>query len=114
VDQRPLGPEGWAAAQSSRLHLAFRVGATVAETLVNLAARLAFREDVTMNLRIYTYTLPSLKPALPEICEGRCPYCKGDAVVPAGYVMGIAGMIKMEYRCTVCETAFLVVREAII
>ena len=55
-----------------------------------------------------------LKPALPEIRERRCPYCKGDAVAPAGYVIGVAGMIKVEYRCTACETAFLFVRNAII
>jgi len=81
---------------------------------VNLAARLnTLREDVIMTLRIYTYTLPPLEPALPEIRECRCPYCKGDGVVPAGYVIGIAGLIKVEYRCTACETAFLVVREAL-
>jgi DNA-directed RNA polymerase subunit RPC12/RpoP len=67
-----------------------------------------------MNLRIYTYALPPLKPALRETRERRCPYCRGDAVVPAGYVIGVGGMIKVEYRCTVCETAFLVVREALI
>jgi hypothetical protein len=37
MDQRPLGASDVTAAQSSRLHLAFRVGAAGAETLVNLA-----------------------------------------------------------------------------
>ena len=37
MDQRPLGAGGVAATQSSRLHLAFRVGAAGAETPVNLA-----------------------------------------------------------------------------
>ena len=56
---------------------------------------------------------PLLKPALPEIRERRCPYCKGDGVEPAGRVIGEAGMIKVEYRCAVCETAFLYVRKAL-
>jgi hypothetical protein len=59
-------------------------------------------------------SLPSLKPALPEIRERRCPYCMGDQVAPAGHILGQAGMIKVEYRCTACATAFLFVRTAII
>jgi hypothetical protein len=38
----------------------------------------------------------STEPALPEIRERRCPCCKDDRLVPAGHVIGVAGMIKSE------------------
>ena len=51
--------------------------------------------------------VPSPKPALSEIHERRCPYCKSERIAPGGRITAGAGMLKVELRCAVCGTAFL-------
>jgi DNA-directed RNA polymerase subunit RPC12/RpoP len=58
--------------------------------------------------------VPVLKPAMPESHERRCPYCKHDRVAPVGHLIASGWMIRVEYRCEACETAFLVVEPSII
>jgi DNA-directed RNA polymerase subunit RPC12/RpoP len=58
--------------------------------------------------------MPSPEAALPEINERRCPYCKSERVSSVGHLIASGGMIKVEYRCDVCGTAFLIVEQAII
>jgi hypothetical protein len=48
--------------------------------------------------------------ALPETRERRCPACQSERVVHAGRVIGGGGLIKSEYRCEACGTAFWFVR----
>ena len=52
--------------------------------------------------------VPSPKPALSEIHERRCPYCKSERIAPGGRITAGAGMLKVELRCEVCGTVFLI------
>jgi hypothetical protein len=52
--------------------------------------------------------MPSPKPTLREIHERRCPYCKSERIAPGGRITAGAGMIKVELRCEVCRTVFLI------
>jgi formate dehydrogenase maturation protein FdhE len=57
--------------------------------------------------------MPLPEPALPETRARRCPTCASQRVTPVSHVTAFSGVIKVEYRCEVCSTAFLVVRVAI-
>ena len=52
--------------------------------------------------------VPSPKPAPSEIHERRCPYCKSERIAPGGRITAGAGTLKVELRCEVCGTAFLI------
>jgi DNA-directed RNA polymerase subunit RPC12/RpoP len=50
------------------------------------------------------------EPALPEAQERRCPYCRSKRIAPRGRIATGAGRkIKLEFRCEVCGTAFVIV-----
>ena len=51
---------------------------------------------------------PSPKPALPETRARRCPYCQSERIAPGGRITAGAEMLKVELRCEVCGTAFLI------
>jgi len=55
---------------------------------------------------------PMPVPPLPETRERGCPTCHGQQIAQAGHVMASRALIKVEYRCAVCGTAFLLVRSA--
>jgi len=52
--------------------------------------------------------MPSPKLALPKIHERRCPYCKSERIAPGGRITAGAGKMKVELRCEVCRTVFLI------
>ena len=54
--------------------------------------------------------MPPPESALPESDERRCPACQNPEVVHEGHVIGGGGMIKSEFRCELCRTAFWFVR----
>lgn len=56
---------------------------------------------------------PLRGPALPEVHERRCPYCRSERVAPVGRVIVIGEAIKAEHRCEACRTAFLIVETMI-
>ena len=58
--------------------------------------------------------MPPPEPALPETRERRCPSCASERIEPVSHVTASEGMIKVEYRCEVCGTAFWFVRKAIV
>ena len=66
-----------------------------------------------MNQRT-VHALPSLEPALAEVRERRCPYCKSERIAPGGRVLAADRMIKAEHRCEACGTLFLFVRRPLI
>jgi DNA-directed RNA polymerase subunit RPC12/RpoP len=74
-----------------------------AETVVNLACdpQLAARPIMIQPIR----TIPSRLP-LPETLERRCPSCASERIAPAGRARAGGGMIKEEFRCAACGTAF--------
>jgi hypothetical protein len=53
------------------------------------------------------------EPALPETRERRCPGCHSERIVHEGHVIGGGGLIKSEYRCELCRTAFWFVRKRV-
>jgi hypothetical protein len=57
--------------------------------------------------------MSSPEPALPEVHERRCPYCKSDRIKPIAHIIASSGLIKVGHRCEACGTAFLFVRPAI-
>jgi hypothetical protein len=46
--------------------------------------------------------------------ERRCATCQSAAVTFANHVLATNGVIKEEFRCTACGTAFWFVRRAIV
>ncbi len=52
--------------------------------------------------------MPAPGPALPEIHERRCPYCKSERIAPGGRITAGAGKMKVELRCEVCRTVYLI------
>jgi hypothetical protein len=57
--------------------------------------------------------MPSPGPALPEIHERRCPYCKSERIKPAAHIIASSGLIKVGHRCEACGTAFLFVGKSV-
>ena len=49
-----------------------------------------------------------------ETHNRHCPTCPSESVTFANCVLAIDGVIKEEFRCTTCGTAFWVVRKPII
>jgi len=58
--------------------------------------------------------MPSPGPALPEIHERRCPYCKSERIKPAAHIIASSGLIKVGHRCEACGTAFLFVGKSVV
>ena len=58
--------------------------------------------------------MPPPEPELPETRARRCPACASERIVPVSHVTAGSGVIKVEYRCEGCGTAFFVVRKAIV
>jgi uncharacterized protein with PIN domain len=59
-------------------------------------------------------TMVDYAAVLSETKERRCPACQDGAITPANHLLAIddrtAKVIKEEFRCAACGTAFWVVR----
>jgi hypothetical protein len=51
---------------------------------------------------------------LPETKERRCPACQGGTVAPANRLRATDKVLKEEFRCAACGTAFWVVGKSVI
>ena len=66
-----------------------------------------------MDVNVGMYAAKPAEPELPVIQERRCPSCQSEQIKPGGLVIAGNGMIKSQFRCEPCGTAFWFARKPI-